>query len=155
MIFSWSPLKITLLPLEILDKSKLYSWKFCKIVLYPLINPGNCTSFSVDPQNFNMIFLQYLRKFHVLKPTPPRLCLDFFLSLCIYIYICICKQCALPVITTMALWQLMQLGIYITPILLLWDLSTLCVVDHFEEGAVLKGVRTTLGWKYDSEVKRS
>ena len=57
------------------------------------------------------------------------------------------KQCILPVITAMALWQLMHLGpwaigvitgrahcfnnnIYITFILLLWDLNTLCVVDH-------------------------
>ena len=68
-------------------------------------------------------------------------------------YICICaimKTVALPVITTMALWELMHKCmschkaivvitrrahcfhdcIYITPILLLWDLSTLCVVDH-------------------------
>ena len=40
------------------------------------------------------------------------------------IYMLSGKQCVLPVITTMALWQLMHLGI--TLILLLWDLSTLC-----------------------------
>ena len=37
------------------------------------------------------------------------------------------KQCALLVITTMALWH-RALGLII--ILLLWDLSTLCVVHH-------------------------
>ena len=47
--FSGSPLKVPFLPLETLDKTKLYSWKFCKTVLHPLITPGNCTSFSVDP----------------------------------------------------------------------------------------------------------
>ena len=56
-----------------------------------------------------------------------------------YIYIQSWKQCAFPVITTMALWQLMVITgrahcfhdcIYIAPVLLLWDLSTLCVVDH-------------------------
>ena len=85
-----------------------------------------------------------------------------YIYIYIYIYIQSWKQFALPVITTMALWQLMHfetwctsctpcaqvhelpqshcgdnregrlfswLYIYITPILLLWDLSTLCVVD--------------------------
>ena len=77
------------------------------------------------------------------------------------IYMLSWKQCALPIITTMALWQLMHLStcctvhdvpkcmschkaivvitgsahcfydcIYIKLILLLWDSSTLCVVDH-------------------------
>ena len=92
-----------------------------------------------------------------------------FLSLFLFIYIYMqsWKQCSLPVITTMALWQLMHLCtwctspyitahhvpkcmscnkaivvitgrahcfrdcIYIMPILLLWDLSTLCAMDHF------------------------
>ena len=35
----------------------------------------NSTSFLNDPWNFQMFFLQYLWKFHVLNP---RLCLDFF-----------------------------------------------------------------------------
>ena len=52
----------------------------------------------------------------------------------ICIYIQSWKQCALTVITIMALWQLIHLStwctIYILLILLLWALSTLCVVDH-------------------------
>ena len=35
--------------LVILDKIRLYSWEFCKIVLHPLINSETWTSFSVDP----------------------------------------------------------------------------------------------------------
>ena len=40
----------------LLDKTKLYSWKFCKIDWHTLIIPENCTFFSwlLD---FNMIFL--------------------------------------------------------------------------------------------------
>ena len=67
-------------------QSFLYPWNFCKIVFHPLITPGNCTSFSVDPKNFNMTFLQYPRKFDVLKPTPPCPCLEFSLSIYIYVY---------------------------------------------------------------------
>ena len=72
---------------------------------------------------------------------------NIYIYICIYIYMLSWKQCVLPVITAMALWQLMHLGpwaigvitgrahcfnnnIYITFILLLWDLNTLCVVDH-------------------------
>ena len=33
-----------------------------------------------------------------------------YIYICIYIYILSWKQCALPVITTLALWQLMYLG---------------------------------------------
>ena len=88
MTFSWSPLKIQLLPLEILDKTKLYFWKFCKIALYTLITPGNCTSFSVDPYNLNMKFLQYPRKFHVLNPPPPAP-IWISSSLSLYIYSCL------------------------------------------------------------------
>ena len=63
-------------------------------------------------------------------------------NIIISLYMLSWKQCALPVITTMALWQLMHFVVitgrahcfhdntYITPILLLWDLSTLCVMDH-------------------------
>ena len=63
-------------PLEILDKRKLYPFKFREIVSYSLeipnpkiktyymeiqhnillINPGNSTSISVEPWNFHMIF---------------------------------------------------------------------------------------------------
>ena len=41
------------------------------------------------------------------------------------IYMLSWKQCSLPVITTVALWQLTQVRV-----LLLWDLSVLCVVNH-------------------------
>ena len=75
-------LSFVILPLEILDKTKPYSCKFCKILLHPLITTGNRTSFSVDPENFNMIFLPYPRKFHVLRPSPS--CLDFSISPYIY-----------------------------------------------------------------------
>ena len=111
MIFSWSPLKIPLLHVEIMAKTKLYSWKFCKIVLHSLIIPGNCSSFSVDPYNFNMIFLQYPRKFHVLNPRsfPPRTCLDFSL----YIYL--------------SIYTYIYTYIYCT------------LFDHFEERVILKG----------------
>ena len=61
MIFSRLPPKFPLLPMEILGKTKLYFRKFCKNVLHPLITPENFTSFSVNPQSFNMIFLQYPR----------------------------------------------------------------------------------------------
>ena len=56
-----------------------------------------------------------------------------YIHLYIYIYMLSWKQCALPVITTMALWKLMHLGTWCTVhtfILLLWGLSTLCVMDH-------------------------
>ena len=64
------------------------------------------------------------------------ICMYIYIYVCIYIYIYILswKQCALPVSTTMALWQLMPLlflllVIVITLILLLRDLSALYVLD--------------------------
>ena len=84
--------RFVILPLEIPDKKKLYPWKFHKIVLQgswkiqkprPMetphgffITPGNSTSFSTDPSNFRVIFLQDPQKFHVLN----LLRLDFFLE---------------------------------------------------------------------------
>ena len=65
------------LPLEILDKTKHYSWKFGKICYttwkfqdqkqrtlkdlhsFFLITPGDSTSFLIDPWIFCMLFLQY------------------------------------------------------------------------------------------------
>ena len=39
-------------------------------------------------------------------------CIDIYIYIYIYIYVIILswKQCALPIITTMALWQIMHLG---------------------------------------------
>ena len=85
MSFSWPPLKISLLPLEILDKTKLYFWKFCKIALYTLITPRNSTSFSGDPKNFNIVFLQYSG--NSMFSTPLPLPLFGFLPLSVSLYI--------------------------------------------------------------------
>ena len=57
----------------------------------------------------------------------------YIIYIFIYIYMLSWKQCALPVVTTMTLWKLMRLGTWCmvhTLILLLWDLNTLCVMDH-------------------------
>ena len=60
------------------------------------ITPGNSTSFSTDPSNFHVIFLQDPQKFHILN----LLRLDFFwnsylsiyLSIYLPIYLCICQN---------------------------------------------------------------
>ena len=57
----------------------------------------------------------------------------YIIYIYLYIYMLSWKQCALPVVTTMTLWKLMHLGTWCmvhTLILLLWDLNTLCVMDH-------------------------
>ena len=88
-------------PLEILDKAKLYPWKFPgqKQRLseiqhdFYLITPRNSTSFSIDPWNFHMIFLLYPWKLHALNHpwldffwNSPQQYLYIFISLSIYTY---------------------------------------------------------------------
>ena len=88
--------RILTLSLEILDKTKLYPWKFCKLVLqlrtskakiitqheFFLTNPGNSPSFSIDPWNFHVIF------FNTLKiPCPIYLHIYMYIYIYIYIYI--------------------------------------------------------------------
>ena len=36
-----------------------------------LSTSGDCSSYLIDPWNFQMLFLQYPLKFHILSPLPP------------------------------------------------------------------------------------
>ena len=89
--------RFALLPLEILDKTHHYPWKFGKIVfshlsktknrhleiphVFFLIILGKFTSFLIDPWNFCVLFLQYLWKIHAPRKFDLIQIFPYFLSL--------------------------------------------------------------------------
>ena len=99
----------------------------------------NCYYFTFWKRKINKIHMKILDGFlpieaHSTKWTK-NIYTYIYINIYMYIYICI----------YICIYMYVYIYIY----------TNYRSFDHFEDRAVLKGERTTLGWKYGSKVKRS